>query len=86
MMSVIELIYLLIREFFQNRKTQRRSQRSLQPAAEMFLSIPVEKTQLRKPRNHRELVDNRVYVPWYQPSVERRKATNFDAYNKRAKF
>lgn len=86
-MSVIELVYLLVWELFKLRKTQRQSRKSLPPAAEVFLSIPAEKTQLQKSRNHREPVDNRVYVPWYQQSVQRRNAMNSgDPYNKRIKF
>ncbi|XP_014485728.1 PREDICTED: pickpocket protein 28 [Dinoponera quadriceps] len=88
-MSVIELVYLLVREFFKVRKSQTEQSRgkSLPPAAEVFLSIPTEKIQLQKPRNYRDAVDKRVDVSWYQPSLQRHKRMDFDdAYNKRVKF
>ncbi|XP_025161043.1 pickpocket protein 28 [Harpegnathos saltator] len=63
MMSVIELVYLSVREFFKLRKTQGQSRGNLPPATDVFLSNPAEKTQLQKrPLNHREFIDKRVYV------------------------
>lgn len=85
-MSVIELIYLLVRELFRLRKAQGQSRKGFPPAAEVFLSIPAEKTQLQKPRNHREFGDKRVYVTWYQSNFQRRKVMNFDDVHKRVRF
>lgn len=84
MISVIELVYLLARQFFtrQLSKRQERSRTSLPPASEMFLSIPAERrdVQLQKPPSHKESNDKRVFVTWCQPALRRRE-TYFDQVN-----
>ncbi|XP_011050524.1 PREDICTED: pickpocket protein 28-like, partial [Acromyrmex echinatior] len=90
-LSVIEFAYLLARQLFrrQTRKWQEQTRTKLPPASEVFLSIPAkEKVQLRKPRNHQESVDKRVFVTWYQPIVHQRKITSLDNMNhmKHVKF
>ncbi|XP_029662938.1 pickpocket protein 28-like [Formica exsecta] len=80
--SVIELVYLLARQFFTRQlpKRQERSRTSLPPASEMFLSIPAERrdVQLQKPRSHKE--SNDKLVSWCQPSLHPRE-TYFDQIN-----
>ncbi|KAL6428931.1 hypothetical protein ACFW04_008030 [Cataglyphis niger] len=82
--SVIELVYLLARQFFtrQLSKRQERSRTRLPPASEMFLSIPAERrdVQLQKPSSHKESNDKRVFVTWCQPALHRRE-TYFDQVN-----
>ncbi|KYN08319.1 Sodium channel protein Nach [Cyphomyrmex costatus] len=89
-LSIIELAYLLARQFFrrQTRKWQAQFARTnLPPASEVSLSIPAkEKIQLGKPQNSQESNEKRVFVTWYK-SVDRRK-TNLNNSNhmKRVKF
>jgi len=93
-MSVIELVYFSIKQFFnkvlrQPRKRQERSHTSLPPASQMFLSIPVARReiQLQKPQSHKKSNDKRVFVTWYQPAFYQRETTNYDnKYHDRVKF
>lgn len=89
MISIIELIYLLTRQFFkrQSRERQERSRTNLPPASEMFLSIPAERRVVQKPRNHKKSNDKRVFVTC-QPALHRRaETTNFgDVYRDPVKF
>lgn len=87
-MSVIELVYLLVREVFrrQLRKGQEQSHARLPPASKMFLTIPAkEKVQLQKLRDHQGS-NRRVFVTWYQPDLHHRKTTNLEMYRKHVKF
>lgn len=90
MLSVIELVYLVVRQLFsrQSRKGQEQSRTKLPPASEMFLSIPVkEKVQLQKSRNHQGTDDKHVLVTWYQPSLHRKTTNLNDIYHiKHVKF
>lgn len=98
MMSVIELVYFPVKQFFkqffnkslrQPRKRQERSHTSLPPASEMFLSIPVarKEIQLQKSQSHKKSNDKSVFVTWYQPSFYRRETTNYDdEYRDHVKF
>ncbi|KMQ93534.1 sodium channel protein nach-like protein [Lasius niger] len=88
-MSVIELIYLLARQFFkrQPRERQEPSRTSLPPASEMFLSIPAERREVQKPRSHKKSDDKRVFVTWYQKALHRRETTNVgDVYRDPVEF
>ncbi|RLU21701.1 hypothetical protein DMN91_006077 [Ooceraea biroi] len=88
-LSVIDFIYLLVKQFLkkQRRKRPEQSLASLPPASEMFLSIPVEKIQLKR-RNQQETNDKRVFVTWEQSTLQRRKTTMKldEIHRKRGKF
>ncbi|KAL0117426.1 hypothetical protein PUN28_010336 [Cardiocondyla obscurior] len=80
-MSVIELVYLLARQFFRKRtgKIQEESCAKLPPASEVFQSMPVKEViQQQKLRDRQRTSDRQVLVAWYQPSFHRRKIMDLD--------
>ncbi|XP_020285996.1 pickpocket protein 28-like [Pseudomyrmex gracilis] len=78
--SVIELIYLLIRKFFRRQSLKKREKfpKSLPPASEIFLSIPVKEMQTRSQKSN----DERDSVTWYQSTFHQHKARNTYTYYK----
>ncbi|XP_072764610.1 sodium channel protein Nach [Anoplolepis gracilipes] len=82
MISIIELVYLLVKQFFkiQLHKKRVQSRTILPPASEMFQSIPAERReiQLQKPQSHKESNDKRVFITGYHSAFHRRETANFD--------